>query len=144
MNMKLVIIGFALSVLPLAACTKSAEIELSTVGDTMAFDKTTLEVKAGATVKLHFKNNATSAAMQHSFILVQPGKDNEVAMAGLTAGASKDYIPESPFIIAKTKLLKPSEEDTITFTAPATEGDYPFICTFPGHYPMMKGNFKVN
>lgn len=143
MKMKLASLLF-LGLLSLSACTKSAEIELSTVGDTMAYDKTTLEVKAGATVKLHFKNNATSAAMQHDFVLTQPGKDNEVAMAGLTAGPSKDYIPESTAIIAKTKLLKPGEEDTITFTAPATTGDYPFICTFPGHYPMMKGNFKVN
>ncbi|MBI2711391.1 MAG: azurin [Bdellovibrio sp.] len=110
----------------------------------MAFDKTLLEVKAGATVKLHLKNKATSAAMQHDFILVQPGKDNEVAMAGLAAGPSKDYIPESSAILAKTKLLKPGEEDTITFTAPSTPGDYPYICTFPGHYPMMKGIMKVN
>ena len=128
----------------LTGCSSNTELELGVVGDTMAYDKTVLEVKAGATVKLHFKNGATSVAMQHSFILVQPGKDNEVAMAGLTAGASKDYIPDNAAIIAKTKLLKPGEEDTITFTAPATAGEYPYICTFPGHYPMMKGVLKVN
>jgi len=107
-------IGFALLLsLSFAACSKDVSLELSTVGDTMAYDKTTLTVKPGATVKLHFKNNATSQAMQHNFILVNPGKDSDVAMAGLSAGASKDFIPESPEIIAHTKLLKPGEEDHI-------------------------------
>ena len=127
----------------LGGCTKGTTLDLGTVGDTMAFDKTVLEVKAGSTVKLNFKNNGTSPAMQHDFLLVKPGTDNEVAMAGLTAGASKDFIPDSPNIIAHTKLLKPGESDTITFTAPSEPGEYPFICTFPGHYPMMKGILKV-
>ena len=43
-----------------------------------------------------------------------------------------------PGVFAATKLLKPGESDTITFTAPPA-GTYPFICTYPGHYPKMQG-----
>lgn len=134
----------ALSVLTLfPGCDSSTELSLATVGDTMAYDKTTLEAKAGSKVTLTLKNNGTSAAMQHDFVLTLPGADQEVMVQSLQAGPSKDYIADSPKILAKTKLLKPGESDTITFTAPATAGDYPYLCTFPGHYPMMKGVLKV-
>ena len=31
----------------------------------------------------------------------------------------------------------------VTFTAPATPGGYPYICTVPGHYLKMKGTLVV-
>jgi azurin len=46
-------------------------------------------------------------------------------------------------IIAQTKLLGPGETDTIDFTAPAQPGEYPFLCTFPGHFALMKGKLVV-
>jgi azurin len=109
----------------------------------MAYDKTTLEAKAGSTVKLTLKNNATSPAMVHDFVLVKPGTENEIGAAGIAAGPAKDYVPDSPNVLAHTKLLKPGESDTITFTAPSEPGDYPYICTYPGHYAVMKGILKV-
>ena len=33
---------------------------------------------------------------------------------------------------------------TIAFTAPEAEGDYPFVCTLPGHAFSMKGIMKVS
>lgn len=133
-----------LGIVTISGCNDSAtEIELATVGDTMAFDKTTLEAKAGGQVKLTLKNNATSPAMQHDFVLVKPGTENDVGAAGIAAGPTKDYIPDSPNVLAHTKLLKPGESDSITFTAPSQPGDYPYICTYPGHYAVMKGILKV-
>src|SRR5205823_2934306 len=103
-----------------------------------------LEAKAGSEVKLTLKNNATSPVMQHDFVLVKPGTENQVGAAAIGAGADKGYMPDSPDILAHTKLLKPGESDTITFTAPSTPGDYPYICTFPGHYAVMKGMLHVS
>ena len=31
---------------------------------------------------------------------------------------------------------------TVEFTAPA-EGEYTYVCTFPGHYMMMQGTMRV-
>ena len=33
--------------------------------------------------------------------------------------------------------------ETIEFTAPAEPGDYPYICTFPGHWRLMNGVLHV-
>jgi azurin len=32
---------------------------------------------------------------------------------------------------------------TLRFFAPDEPGDYPYICTFPGHWRVMKGVMKV-
>lgn len=125
------------------ACNDTTEIQLGSVGETMAYDKTSLEAKAGSKIKLTFKNNGTTMAMQHDFVLIKPGTENDVGLAGMAAGPAKDYIPDSPNVLAHTKLLKPGESETITFTAPSQAGDYPYICTFPGHYAVMKGILHV-
>jgi azurin len=127
----------------LAGCDSTAELSLNSVGDTMAYDTTSLTAKAGQTVKLTFHNNATVDAMTHDWVLVKPGTEAAVANAGMAAGAAKGYFAESPDVLAHTKLLKPGETDEIEFKAPATPGDYPYICTFPGHFAVMKGVLKV-
>jgi azurin len=45
-------------------------------------------------------------------------------------------------VIAATKLLGPGENETLTFTAPEP-GDYQFVCSFPGHFAMMRGIMVV-
>ncbi len=140
-NIPLILSAFA--ALALQACDSKTELEIASVGDTMAYDKSTLEAKAGATVTLTLKNNGTTPAMQHDWVLVKPGTEQEVDNASMAAGPSKNYLAESPNILAHTKLVQPGGSDTITFTAPSVAGDYPYICTYPGHYPLMKGVLKV-
>ncbi len=131
-------------VLALAACGKgTAELNISTVGETMAYDQTALTVKAGQKVHLTLNNRATSQAMKHNWVLVQPGKEADVANAGLTAGESAGYVSSGDAnIIAHTSLSQPGGMAEVTFTAPAA-GSYPYICTFPGHYMTMKGTLTV-
>ena len=45
-------------------------------------------------------------------------------------------------IIAFTKLLGGGDSDTITFTL-TEPGEYPFICTTPGHFSVMQGVITV-
>jgi azurin len=59
------------------------------------------------------------------------------------AGFKKNFHPESTKIIAATKLIDKEQEDSVEFTAPKTPGDYEYICTFPGHYPLMRGIMRV-
>jgi azurin len=132
------------SLLAFSGCDSSTSLDIGSVGDTMAYDKATLEASPGATVKLTLKNNGSNPAMQHDWILVKPGTETEVVTAGITAGAAAGYIPANDAnVLAHTKLTKPGESDTITFKAPDQAGDYPYLCTYPGHYPLMKGVLKV-
>ena len=51
----------------------------------------------------------------------------------------KFYLPVSPEVLVhSTKLVGFGQSDQIEFTAPAEPGDYPFLCTFPGHWRLMR------
>ena len=57
---------------------------------------------------------------------------------------AKHYLPDSPEILAaSSRLIGLGQSDLIEFTAPATPGDYPYLCTFPGHWRTMNGVLKV-
>lgn len=121
-----------------------AEISITPVGETMEYEQKEFTVKPGQTVRLTFQNTATSAAMSHNVVVLQMNASvNEVGQAAMSA-ADSDYIPasEQDQIIAYTPLAAPGETVTVEFTAPA-EGDYTYICTFPGHYMMMQGTMHV-
>jgi azurin len=114
--------------------------------DAMQFDLKEIKVKAGQKVKLTLVHSGklAKAAMGHNFVLLKQGVD--VAAFGGKAAAAREteYIPKSELanIIAHTKLVGGGESDTIEFTAPA-KGTYTYVCSFPGHYALMKGNFIV-
>lgn len=105
-----------------------------------------LTAVAGSEITITFNN---PDAIQHNLVLCKPGTADAVAalatemMTKDAAGAmTKGFIPESDDIIIATKLLNGGESDTLKFTAPAEPGDYPYICTFPGH-AMMRGVLKL-
>ena len=127
----------------LIGCKGTAQINLATVGETMAYDQTAFTVKAGQTVHVVLTNHATSQAMKHNWVLVNPGKEDDVATAGMAAGEAKGYVPAgSADVLASTPLSQPGGQVEVTFTAPAA-GTYPFICTYPGHYKTMHGTLTV-
>ena len=144
MNRFFMIAIASVSLVSVSALAAPVKLTLNIKGSTLNFDKAKLTVKAGQAVTLTVKDGAPKdSGLQHNWVLVVPGSDQDVATNGIGAGPEKGYIPDSPNILAHTKLMNPGESDTITFTAPTTTGDYPYLCTFPGHYPMMKGVLTV-
>jgi azurin len=128
-----------------------AEVKKITVtgNDTMQFDLKSFEVKAGETVELTFKNvgKIPKIAMGHNLVVLKKGI-SAVAFGQKAMGAganATNALPESVKgdTIAFTKLLGPDESESITFTAPEA-GDYEYVCTFPGHFALMRGVMKVN
>ncbi|HAX15242.1 MULTISPECIES: plastocyanin/azurin family copper-binding protein [Leeuwenhoekiella] len=113
--------------------------------DMMQFDKNEIRVPAGKKVKLTLRHTGKQAVevMGHNFVLLTQG--TEIPAFGAKASAARDnaYIPQdTDAVIVHTKMLGGGQSDTIEFDPPAP-GTYDFICSFPGHYSVMKGKFIV-
>jgi azurin len=109
----------------------------------LKFNIDKITVKAGAKVKLLFNNNDD---MLHNFVLLKPGTADKVGEAATKLGLGGEkmsYVPNSSDVLFHTKLLGPTEKEAIYFTAPDKPGQYPFICTYPGHYLVMRGILVV-
>ncbi|SOE23635.1 azurin [Spirosomataceae bacterium TFI 002] len=123
--------------------TSEAVIEIES-NDQMKYNLSEIRVKAGQKVKLTLKHvgKLPKASMGHNFVLLKDGTD--IAKFAMAAGQARDsdYIADESSIIAHTKIIGGGESDTIEFDAPAL-GIYDFICSFPGHYAIMKGKFIV-
>jgi azurin len=119
-----------------------------TGNDSMKFNLTRAEVRAGQEVKVILTNigSMPKAAMGHNWVLLQKGTDVVAFDKAAIQAAATDYIPASfkDQVIAHTKLLGPKQSDEITFTAPTEPGEYVFLCSFPAHYQAgMKGVLVV-
>ena len=125
------------------AAASNDVVELTISGtDQMQFDKKELRVKAGQKVRLTLTHSGTMAknAMGHNWVLLKEGVDLAAFGQKSATAMDNDYIPasEEGSIIAHTKMLGGGESDTIEFTAPA-KGSYEYLCSFPGHYALMRG-----
>ena len=111
--------------------------------DQMKFDKSEIRVKAGEKIKLTLNHTGKlpKNAMGHNFVLLTKGTDVQKFATAAMNEKAKEYIPAKG-VLAHTKLIGGGESTTIEFTVPA-KGVYDFICSFPGHYAMMKGKFIV-
>lgn len=123
----------------------SNEILLLT-DDKMKYDKTILNAKAGQKITLTLKHGGkmSKSIMGHNFVLLKKGVVLSKFAQQAIAAKNNDYIPENTNdVIAYTKMLGGGESDTITFEAPA-KGVYVYVCSFPGHFALMKGVLRVN
>lgn len=112
--------------------------------DKMQYNKKELRVKSGqkVTLTLNHTGKMNKSIMGHNWVLLKQSTDIP-AFAKLAMRAKDNgYIPKSSDIIAHTETIGGGESSTITFNAPA-KGTYNFICSFPGHYGVMKGKFIV-
>ena len=109
----------------------------------LRFDVSAFSVRPGTEVELIFSN---SDEMLHNLVVVKPGTREEVVQAAinLSAGAAdRDFVPPSPNVLWATKVVASGQSFTLKFTAPTTLGEYPYVCTFPGHGLIMFGSMFV-
>lgn len=117
-------------------------------GDDMKFSVTEITAKRGETIRIVLKNVGTlpKMAMGHNLVVVKPTtKLPEFSQAGAMA-RDTEFIPPAMKgeVVAATPLTGPGETVEISFKVPATAGNYPYVCTFPGHFTAgMKGNLIV-
>jgi azurin len=130
----------------LASGSKPAKvIVIKVVKNEMKYDVTNFEVKAGEQVEIVFEN---PDFMQHNLVIAKRGTLNTIGaaadkLASDPKGAELNYVPQIPEVLFSTSLVNPQGTVKLRFTAPKEPGDYPFICTFPGHWSIMNGVMKV-
>lgn len=121
-------------------------VEITITGnDQMQYNLSEMKVKAGQTVRITLEHvgKMDKNVMGHNWVLLTQGTDMGAFGQVAVEAKATDYVPEgSTQVIAHTKLLGGGESDTIEFVAPAA-GTYDYICSFPGHYALMKGKFIV-
>ncbi|MBT8185978.1 MAG: beta galactosidase jelly roll domain-containing protein, partial [Eudoraea sp.] len=123
----------------------TAVIRIKTIPNEMKYDLTEFDVKPGQQVELILEN---VDFMQHNLVIVKPGQKEKVGAAAdkLAAdpkGSELQYVPQMGEVLFATALVDPEQKVTLRFTAPTKAGEYPFICTFPGHWRLMQGVMRV-
>lgn len=112
----------------------------------LQYEQKELHAKAGERLSLTFEN---PDVMPHNWVLVTPGSVGRVgtladALIAASDALVRHYVPDSPDILCHTRVLDPQKTTTIHFTAPAQPGQYPYLCTFPGHWAIMRGVLIVD
>jgi plastocyanin len=112
----------------------------------MRYDTPRLVVPANQPIEIRFEN---VDFMPHNLVIVKPGTREKVGLA--TARMKPEeldeegraYLADRTDILAATRMLEPGQKAVLKFTTPSQEGDYEYLCTFPGHYQIMRGQFVV-
>jgi azurin len=116
-----------------------------TSNDGMRFDVRKINVSPGQKVRLTLTHTGKldKRIMGHNVVFLKNGVKPSAFAVKAAAARDNDYIPEETTeVIAHTKMIGGGETTVIEFIAPEA-GTYNYICSFPGHYAMMKGKLIV-
>lgn len=132
---------------PVAVAPGERLVEI-TGDDLMKYSVTEIRAKAGEVLVVSLKNigKIPKPAMAHNWVLLKP-MDQAGITAFATAAISRppEFLPpDMSAVLAHTKMVGSGETDTVKVTVPSAPGQYPYLCTFPGHFMLMKGTLIVN
>lgn len=140
---------FALALLGAVGTAQAQNCTISLEGnDRMQFNQKSVSVSASCpaiTVELKHTGSLPVAAMGHNVVITGTANANDVAQAGIKAGAPA-YVPEGDArVIAATEMVGGGQSTSISFPGNklTAGGDYTFFCSFPGHSAIMRGKVEV-
>jgi azurin len=109
----------------------------------LRYDPVRFQVAPKSAVRLVFRN---ADDMAHNLVFTKPGARIEVVNAALTLPITPEqtFVPASDKVLWHVPVVTPGKSATLEFTAPETEGAYPFVCTYPGHGFVMFGAMYVS
>ncbi len=121
---------------------KPLKIEISIIPGALRYGTTRFDVTAGKEVSVTLKN---TCIMPHNLVIAALGKGDAVMMQAMSLeqGFAKNFVPPSADVLAATKIVNPGLSETIKLNVPAEPGEYPYLCTFPGHGTVMRGIMRV-
>ena len=86
--------------------------------------------------------------LQHNLVICAPGSLKTVGHAvdqfvTDPRARERDWSPDLPEVLHATPMADPHGEVVLRFVTPEEPGAYPFLCTVPGHWRIMKGTMVV-
>jgi putative heme-binding domain-containing protein len=120
-------------------------ITLHAVFEQMRFDQERIVAEAGKPTIIILQNDDS---MPHNLAILAPGALKEIGLAAEKMTPEPDaegrsYVPASPKVLQATRLVNPGEKGQLVFNAPDDADEYPFVCTFPGHWLRMSGTMAA-
>ena len=125
-------------------------VKIRCLPERMRFSVEQITATVGQPLKILFTNED---ATDHNMVFVQPDALAEVGLAANEMArdpknANSDFVPASKkhLIIEASPMIGPTRKTRIhvfRFHVPDKPGVYPYVCTFPGHWVIMKGILVV-
>ncbi len=124
--------------------TRGRQLKIEAISG-LRFSEKELKAKAGEQITIRFQN---MDSIPHNFVLCKPGTLETVGMASsmMLANpkiAEMHYVPETDDVLHFSPMLYTRSGYEMNITAPAEPGIYPYMCTFPGHWAVMKGTLII-
>jgi azurin len=124
--------------------TDERTISIDAIGG-LQYAQKLIEAKPGEALALVLKNKDV---MPHNLVIVKPDSakivgDASFKMLSDPQAGKKHYVPALPQVLEFIPIINPGKEHTLHFKAPEKPGDYPYICTFPGHWMAMQGILRI-
>ncbi len=120
-------------------------VVLRPVPHRMQYDRNQFYVEAGKPFQLVLDN---TDIMPHNVVITSPGAYAKVGIAAelMTSdhtSSGTSFVPNLPEVLFASNLLQPGQVQQMEIVAPKTPGDYPYVCTYPGHWRRMYGVMHV-
>jgi uncharacterized protein len=130
---------------PRSSERSSASIALSVIPGQMKFSQASISARPGQRVEIAFTNTDD---MPHNVVIFKRGSmaayEKELFGSLNEPNAQlRGFVPDSPNVLVASRLLNAGESTVIAFDAPSEPGEYPFVCSFPGHWFTMRGVLRI-
>ena len=113
----------------------------------LKFEPARLRLKPGMRTALTVLN--ADPSMPHNLVLTRDAEalvrvgEGSMKLASAPEGLAKHYTIDDPGVLALSPMLGSGSSYTIYFNTPKQSGEYPYLCTFPGHWQVTRGVLEI-
>ena len=117
--------------------------------DMMKFDTTEINIDKNCekfVITLKHSGNLPINAMGHNIVFLETKNLQKItSKVNMSHGIDNGFIPELKEVLFKSKMIGGGQETTLEIDPNdfISGREYMFICSFPGHYALMKGKLNI-
>jgi len=120
-----------------------------TADDTHMYSTRSIQISKSCTtfnITLKHIGKGSKKVMGHNLVIAKTSDLEKVALEGSARTLEQDYlVPNDSRILAHTKMIGGGEETSVSFDVSAFDASqkYGYICTYPGHFILMRGAIEL-